>query len=288
MAIEFLTQLDPVPQINSDALYIISQLLGLNPTSYRTDNNQISAALKNIINLPILSGASDPSTSTVGEIGQLYINTTNNTTFVCTSDVVVAPFIWSTNINSVTANDNSISISGNNFPDIKINVLSGSNYPNGSTVGTLGQIYINTSTNNYFVCVKDSFPYIWVSNNNGLMQIVGSHVANFIGSVPSTPVTIEYVKTGKSVTLQVTTGFQTISTSTDYIYLDTPLPAFLYSGSDFLDVSNVIYNGSDDMGNVTVLSSGDVTFFSPALDQKFTSGQTNGVPQQTISYISLN
>lgn len=89
---------------------------------------------------PMLSGTSDPTSATEGLVNQLYRNTTSNKLFVCSEiDTTVTPntYTWS-------------EVGGG------MEVLIGTTNPTTSTVGELGQLYINTSANTSWVCIYHS------------------------------------------------------------------------------------------------------------------------------------
>lgn len=115
-----------------------------------------------------LTGSTDPTTSTVGAVGQHYLNTTSGVEFVCKA---VTPgdtpsYTWvsitvdisgkqdTITVNGVVKSDGngnlSAAVAGTDYDYPK---LTGSSDPSTSTTGAVGQTYVNTSTGNEFTCV---------------------------------------------------------------------------------------------------------------------------------------
>ena len=97
-------------------------------------------------------GSADPTSSTAGAVGQIYVNTTSGNVFSCVT--ASSPYSW-VNLSS-----------GGGIP-----VLSGASAPTSSTVGLLGQLYICTTDLLIYCCTQVS-PYTWqlVSNREVLIE----------------------------------------------------------------------------------------------------------------------
>ena len=90
-------------------------------------NDKITGAIK--------TNAGAPTTSTVGTKGQLLEDTTNGKLYICTN--AASPYAWKEIINK-------------DYVDGK--VLSGSSAPTNSTVGSVGQLYTDTTHGTVYVC----------------------------------------------------------------------------------------------------------------------------------------
>lgn len=119
---------------------------------------------------PIIA-TTPPTTSTVGVVGQAYIDTASLRIWRCTK-----------------ANNGSYTW------DQLLNVLKGSGAPTTSTVGVVGQVYADTKTTDLYICQKASTTdgYNWVgiitsgniSSQNTSFANIASTAYYSIGSVP--------------------------------------------------------------------------------------------------------
>ena len=92
----------------------------------------------------ILGLSAAPTTSTVADfIGQTALDLTNNQAYVCVN--------WS----GSTYTWKQTTASGGSTP------ITGTTNPTTSTAGTLGQMYLNTTTQIMYVCTKATSPYTW-------------------------------------------------------------------------------------------------------------------------------
>ena len=90
--------------------------------------------------MAVLPGPTYPTTATVGQIGQFYLNTTTPKLFQCTS--ASSTYTWT-------------AVGGG------LSVLTGTSDPDTSTIGELGQIYINTTQNTIHQCCSSGSTYKW-------------------------------------------------------------------------------------------------------------------------------
>ena len=90
---------------------------------------------------PTLSGVDAPTITTVGKVKQFYVETTTPALYYCSSitgtGTTEDPYVY-----------NWTAVEGG------IDTLSGTTAPTSSTIGKLGQIYINTAKNCSYVCIR--------------------------------------------------------------------------------------------------------------------------------------
>lgn len=102
----------------------------------------------------VLSGTSAPTTTTVGAIGQFYLDTTNKQLYQCMS-------ITTENIDDVDTNVYEWNKVGSQ------EILTGSTNPTSKTAGELGQLYIQTDVNQnvkIWQCCKSNInSYSWIN-----------------------------------------------------------------------------------------------------------------------------
>ena len=92
-------------------------------------------AVTDSLNGRVKTNAGAPTTSTAGTKGQLLEDTTNGKLYICTD--ATNPYVWQ-------------EIVTKNYVDGK--VLSGSSAPTNSTVGSVGQLYTDTTHGTVYVC----------------------------------------------------------------------------------------------------------------------------------------
>lgn len=125
--------------------------------------------------LPLATGSGAPSDATVGVAGQHYYDSSSGKEYVCKGVDTSGKYIWALsgasdaadltyNGGSLdTALDNmaqSISDLGDAVDDSK--TLSGATDPTSSTAGAVGQMYLNTSSGETFICTASSgSTYTW-------------------------------------------------------------------------------------------------------------------------------
>lgn len=134
----------------------------------------------------VLSGTTAPTTSTVGSVGQFYLDTVTTKLYKC--DAVTAqgtdPETYSYTWTAVSRG---------------LEVLTGNSDPTTSTVGELGQVYVNTSANTSWVCIYHSGnTYRWFNfAGNGE---VGYDYSMIIGGADSSSKGISIGRIAKSFT----------------------------------------------------------------------------------------
>lgn len=117
---------------------------GITGESFRTTLNDNFSQL-----YPILTGSVNPTDSTVGMVGQQYVNTTNGTLFIC--QYVSDSYTWK----QIERNDLYPTIIGTTDPTLNTVALG------------IGQQYVNTVESGYFICTDiKSGIYIWTIINN--------------------------------------------------------------------------------------------------------------------------
>ena len=120
-----------------------------------------------------LTGPSAPTTSTVGAVGQFFLDTTNSKLYQCTAITEDT----STTPSTFTYTWNEIGGGG-------LAVLTGSSNPTTSTVGELGQTYINTSENAIWQCVNiNGSTYTWTNTGGAGNQTNGFLAAGASNSI---------------------------------------------------------------------------------------------------------
>ena len=117
---------------------------GITGESFRTKINDNFSQL-----YPFLVGTSNPTNSTVGIVGQEYINKTNGTLFICQSASI--DYTWK----QIERNDL--------YPIIVENTP-----PTSTTIAIgEGQQYLNKTNNKYYICTLiQNGSYNWVMMNN--------------------------------------------------------------------------------------------------------------------------
>lgn len=130
-----------------------------------------------------LTGTSAPTTSTVGAVGQHYLDTAHGVEYVCkavttSGDPAVTTYTWIPVTVDISGKQDTITVSGIVKGDGSGNLsaaqagtdfgaiqLSGNADPTTSTVGIVGQHYVNTSTGDDFICTAvgsgDPVTYTW-------------------------------------------------------------------------------------------------------------------------------
>lgn len=90
--------------------------------------------LKNLVDSLAIRGAGAPTTTTVGQVGTLYEDTTNGDLYICTD--ATNPYVWE-------------AVGGGG----SITPTTDSSAPTSATAGRLGEIRIDTTTNTAYMCV---------------------------------------------------------------------------------------------------------------------------------------
>lgn len=127
---------------------------------------------------------------------------------------------------------------------------------------------------------------VWSKITANDPSITGTHVTNWFGSISSTAGNIQYVKTGRSVTLQFSL-VSAFSNITSVISAETKLPSFLWPLNSILNVQSAIVNGVENIGKVNILAGdGTINWLATAAGIQFLGGEINGFQTQTITYIS--
>ena len=116
---------------------------------------------------PLPSGTTDPTPSTVGLVGQHYFNTATGEEFVCAGESG-GSYVWK---KSGASSAEDISVGGQPLSAVLGNMqagiddattLTGTTDPSGTTAGAVGQLYLNTTSGNTFVCTEvDGGAYTW-------------------------------------------------------------------------------------------------------------------------------
>lgn len=128
-----------------------------NDNIYKSDTHTLTVQNAEINGTPaygVLSGTSAPTTTTVGAVGQFYLDTTNKQLYQCMS-------ITQESVDEVDTNVYEWSKIGSQ------EILTGSTNPTSTTAGELGQLYIQTDINQnvkIWQCCKSNInSYSWIN-----------------------------------------------------------------------------------------------------------------------------
>lgn len=138
----------------------------------------------------VATGKGAPTATTKGAAGQHYIDTDTGKEYVCKGQDDTG-YIWgisgATDAADLTYNGESLANALDAMSEAVADLekasndsktLTGSTDPTSTTVGAVGQMYVNTETGSMFICKgKDETGYIWMSSGGGggvLPQIVVS------------------------------------------------------------------------------------------------------------------
>jgi hypothetical protein len=110
-----------------------------------------------------LIGTTAPTTSTVGFVGQIYLNTTSGGVYICTV-ASGTTYTWET----ITT------------------IIVGTTAPTTSTAGYVGQLYLNTTTNLLYICTTATTVYTWSQpiTFNYLMSLLSNTSVNTSDKIP--------------------------------------------------------------------------------------------------------
>lgn len=119
--------------------------------------------------------------------------------------------------------------------------------------------------------------------------VAGTHVTNWVSSIPSTAGNIRYTKVGRLITLH----FPVItanSISMSFISAETNLPSNLWPLNTIFNAFIVRSNAVNTMGVISILTDdGSINIFADLQQSNFITALSNGFPgPQTVSYISKN
>ena len=152
--------------------------------------------------LNALFGTSDPTVATVGTVGLFYINTVSGDVFHCTAaDTVTPAYTWAKFGEGGSGGSN---------------IIIGSTDPTTSTVGTIGQYYINTTSQQCFQLVRIALgSYTWIKQINELniatTSVPGVTAQSIIWVGPT------YSSDGSNELLYADANIRAVSQNTDVV-----------------------------------------------------------------------
>lgn len=150
--------------------------------------------------LPLATGSGAPTTTTVGVAGQHYYDSSNGKEYVCKGKDASGKYIWALSGASDAADltynggslDSALDTMGQNITDLGeamdgSKTLTGNTDPSSSTPGTVGQMYLNTTSGETFICTAAN-------------PSTGVYTWGATGSKPVYPQIVASVTTGALVT----------------------------------------------------------------------------------------